>query len=443
MKSLDTLIKDLLRGKFVNVDDYDWTDLYDDLVNYPERILVASLGKPGHGILERYDPELYMSYDMDFTIDNEGGLLGIFPIRGPFDFNMAADTVKRYAAESAAFMPMFVAFWMYHGTPRKFAQRFERDRRDIMARNELVDGLYMNPMNEIFWNVPTPRIKMMFATTDISLTTEDEEVKIHDEANVAAPLPIISLIAEATDNIPDVLLSLTYKKITKMYTGNRFETRPLAHVQTLWKWASRSVDVRIDAQRGKLVRRLYMLLSTRKQFNPSTLTWLGQLDIVQSSRSLDISEFYENKDEGRVLTDEVIVSVTPGIEERVEWKAKTKRLVDETRKKTRERIDAAVMSLHGSFPEVTMKNIIRSALPWELVWLGVDGKGRTPGKVMGRTMQYIDYVIGVVSRSKGSETYERVTKVARSSTGVETSARSSAHPSEEEMVAKLSKFFRS
>lgn len=441
MKSLDTLIKDLLRGKFVNVDDYDWTNLYDDLENYPERILVASLGKPGYGILERYDPELYMSYDMDFTIDNEGGLMGIFPIRGPFDFNMAADTVKRYAAESAAFMPMFVAFWMYHGTPRKFAQRFERDRRDIVARNELIDGLYMNPVNEIFWNVPTPRIKMMFATTDIRLTTEDG-VEIHDKANVAAPLPIISLIAEATNDVPDVLLRWSNKKITKMYTGNRFETRPLAHVQTLWKWASRSMDVRVDdEQRGKLVRRLYMLLSVKKQFNPSTLTWLGQLDIVQSAGSLDLVDMRETKGEGRVLADEVLVSVTPGIEERVEWSVKRKRLVDKTRKKTRERIDAAVMSLHGSFPEVTMKNIIRSALPWELVWLGVDGKGRTPGKVMGRTMQYIDYVIGVVSRSKGSETYERVTKVARSSTGVETSARSSAH--EEEMVAKLSKFFRS
>ena len=462
---IDRLIDRLNAGEVIPDEDLVGIKLRDEngSIKQLSKIIVASAGKPGQGVLTRIDPGFFEAKDDemlgeqlegvwdDGSSDPSYWMLGIdtemydlFPVNGNFNFKNAVESLIALIAripdgrngpnDRRQVLQIYFGFWLYHGTEAMY-RRLWRENQQILAEIEFgAKGDEVQTPNVMYWAATEDqwdrfkRYKAIRSNVYINYSPE----------GTFAPVYIVK---QTLGNLPSAyhrMLS-AFNKSKKMYVPGKKGPQPKGSIKDL-------VDATIgliSSLNGtnleffefayfppRIFRQIQIGLKEFGEFNPESLKWLSETEIVKNITSTDIfvSKAVEELDAN------FLIAITPAIWEKLSESIREqyRELLEESQKQTREKIIGVVLAMHGTMPSDTIVMTIMMSLPWERVWIGIGGK-REYGKMASSVEVYIRKVIDSADKVKGEKEEHGDTTLCTTQASPMTT---------EEIVAKLKKVFK-
>ncbi len=442
------LVERLNNGEVIPDGDlWKYTLPEDDFVlcEYVAKIIVASAGKPGQGILSRLDPDFFKSNDIPFFLN-----YGLFPVNGKFDFEKAIESLMELMDYLQPFSSLlndsiyiiFLGFWLYHGDGNYGSEIYStcRDKLRVLNVNQ-----QLSYYPHVFWGATQKQwdkfIQHKFPTFE--LPRFDTNIIDYYEVGqkllkVLAPIYIIKENIKVLYNpIGDYYTILeSFKQATHAYgIGPGPGPTPIGSFKDFFDTTNVMIDwtdTTRPANRGllKVFHEVRELLVKRNEFNPEGLKWFSQTYFVKSLKPNTVTvKVYEKVTRGFIL------AITPGIIEKVAEETYLPVLKNQ-QKENMKKIKGVVLGLHGYYPNDVTVRIVMKSLPWERIWIGVGGKrehGKMAKSVEVFTRKFIEYVQKVKMEKKAGR--QEVTKRARTSVNAHTTVPA------DEMVKKLKKLF--
>ncbi len=402
---IDRLVDRLNNGEVIPDEDLGDIDLGTSGWSAEiEKIIVASAGKSGQGVLTRIDPEIFKKSAPTFTSLTIN--FGLFPALGDFDFENAQnsllgligsninDSLKRQVFQ------IYLCFWLYHGTDAKYKSRYWR-----ICQNKL-DGFSFEKNIEInktmYWDATNEQWDRFMKFNKLPFT-DWSSYSQENGKNIFAPLTILKQVIKSKKTTLDKIgyyshILKVFNNSKKVYQGGGTGLQPKGSIKDLVDATSmlirwNNVDLNDENNYGeRLLTETRIGLSRGGELNPKSLKWLSEREYVKKT-----DEFSDSKNETSKITSKFLVAITPGIWEKYsDTKVRFyKKILDKTQKETRELISGVIMGLHDAFPPNVIMNIVMKSLPWERVWIGIGGK-RKHGKMGAMMGAYIKKVIDSV-----------------------------------------------
>jgi len=418
---------------------YDEMDFCDIVA----KIIVASAGKPGEGILTRIDPDFFKTHHISLFLHHS-----LFPVNGKFDFKKAVGSLlelMEYLQQYSSLINesiyiIFLGFWLYHGEENYGSEIYSTCKDKLM----LIDvQQQLNYYPHVFWGATQKQwekfMEYKFPTFELP-TIETSIIEYYESGGkllevLAPPFIVTEYIKVLYNPIGDYYRILeSFKKATHAYGIGPVPT-PIGHFKDFFDATSVMVDWKDTTQpanRGveKVFHEVRELLVKYNEFNPEGLKWFSQTYFVNclSPNSVNMKVY------GKV-TRGFILSITPGIIEKVDVGSYLP-VLEVQQKENVKKIKGVVLGLHGYYPNEIIVRIVMMSLPWERVWIGVGGKrehGKMATSVEVFTRKFIEYV--QKNKMEKKEGRQEVTKRARTSVNAHTTV------PVDEMVKKLKSVF--
>lgn len=397
---IDRLVDRLNEGEVIPDEDLGGVDLGTSGWSAEiEKIIVASAGKPGQGLLKRIDPEIFKKSVP--TVTSLPINFGLFPALGDFDFENAQnsllgligsdinDSLKRQVFQ------IYLCFWLYHGTDAKYKSRYWRICQNKLAGFSFEKKIEIN--RTIYWDATNEQWERFIKFNKLTIT-EGGPPQENGE-NIFAPTTIIKQVIKSKKQTLDKIeyyshILNVFNNSKKVYRGD-VGLQPKGSITDLVDATSRLIrwnnnDLNDENNYGeRLLTETSIGLTIGGELNPKTLKWLSGQEYVKKT-----NEFSGSKNEPSKITSKFLVAITPGI-----WEKYSdinvgfyKKILDKTQKETRELISGVIMGLHDAFSPNDIMDIVMKSLPWERVWIGVGGT-RKHGKMGAMVGAYIKKVI--------------------------------------------------
>jgi len=398
---IDRLVDRLNEGEVIPDEDLVGVDLGTSGWSAEiEKIIVASAGKPGQGLLMRIDPEIFKKSVP--TLTSLPINFGLFPALGDFDFENAQnsllgligsdinDSLKRQVFQ------IYLCFWLYHGTDAKYKSRYWHICQNKLAGFSFEKKIEIN--RTIYWDATDDQLNRFMKFN--KLTISDGGPPQENGENIFAPTTIIKQVIKSKKTTLDKIeyyshILNVFNNSKKVYRGGGTGLQPKGSITDLVDATSRlirwnNVDLNDENNYGEsLLTETSLGLIIGGELNPKTLKWLSGQEFIKKT-----NEFYGSKNEPSTITSNFLVAITPGIWEKYsnDKVGFYKKIMDKTQKETRELISGVIMGLHDAFSPNDIMDIVMMSLPWERVWIGVGGK-RQHGKMGAMVGAYIKKVI--------------------------------------------------
>ena len=449
-QSLERIVDRLNAGEDIPDKDLEGINLADNKGEWISKIIVASAGKPGQGVLTRIDPNIFEPSDDDGELYWEYSLglsFGLFPAKGKFDFTKAVTSLMGLLSTDlvedlkAELLQIYLGFWLFHGTKANYKSTlwFEgQSQLGDMDFEKEIDLPY-----SMWWDATEQQWELFKRHNTLPFYAHITFIETF------APLPIIKLLMKNTieNNLDRYTRLLSkYTRATNVYKEGGPGVQSKGSIMDFVNATSGLFQWNVDdlKERGwYLLGKIFYDLKGEDALNPATLKWLSETPFVKNATTLRSTskpvEIPFTK-----ITTKFLVVITPGILEKYQGPMKEpyKELMLKTQQETREQIAGVVLGLHGTYPSFAIPKIVMNSLPWERVWIGVDDK-REHGKMAASVEAYIRKVVESADKVKAERlSSKRGGGDSRDDLGPNKKVRLEANMmSEDEAIAKLKKVF--
>lgn len=406
-----------------------------------EAIFVASLGKPGHSLFTDYYPDYFTEWVHSFEFSYS---FNTFPLKGDFDFGLAVQQIidtKRQTGDSSEFYELFMALWVYHGTPAMYRAQYanSKARFDEVAEDEIEYFQQVNLAREIYWNASSTQLLRFDELGDGLERLDKFSWNQIQYRGAMAPAHIMKLmLAHSTIQTLTNILT-TSKNKSLMLTGNMGDkTTALPPLKKYYDYLKTAVEFD-QANDSELTKLWVAMVDSAKKEDDSgkNMKWVCESEPVTSLESKFSSGTFTSTDKIFLAGHPLVYSkVHPDDLPRVDqW-------LENMRSQTKTKITGSALALRDSLPPNVIVEIIMQSLPWERVWVGVDNKAE-PGKMANRVESFILHVLKTNPNKRGREgraedevENPRATKLVRTRAGVEKDDET------KRIISKLKDFFK-
>jgi len=441
------LIDRLNAGEVIPDKDLEGINLAaDHKGEWISKIIVASAGKPGQGVLTRIDPNIFNSVILEFTF-------GLFPAKGKFDFNKAVTSLMGLLSTDLdpelkeELLRIYLGFWLYHGTEAKYRSTLWSDlqyKLSVMDFNKEIDL-----SDSMLWDATEQQWELFKRYNTLPFYVPRLPYKY---VAAFAPLPIIKLVIETKEDKFNhyTLLLNNYTQAKNVYKEGGPGVQPKGSIVDFVNATSGLVQWDVDELKEKgwdVLHTIFNDLKNKDALNPATLKWLSETPFVKNAKTLR-SMARPVATPLTKITTTFLVAITPGILEKYQGPMKKpyEELMLKTQKETRDQIVGVVLGLHGAYPSFAIPKIVMNSLPWERVWIGVDDK-REHGKMAASVEAYIRKVVESADKvkaerlsSKRGREYDNNNKVGGEKGGKKVRLTAEVMP-EDKVIAKLKQVF--
>lgn len=469
----DALIGQLNAGEVISDEDLEGINLKDERGNWIStlsKIIVASAGKPGQGILTRVYPNFFQRFGFDIFSPGISSIklniYELFPAKGKFNFEKAVTSLLGLLSELPSdyspyigdlrvpFLQIYFGFWLYHGTDTMYNRLWSSGVEQIGRLQNF--NATVNLFNEMYW-AATEEQWNRFKTYNNA--TFNLRVPIISASNkfipVFAPIYILKeTIKEmtkrsATETIRYYSSMLkTFLKLEQVYLPGKTGPQPKGSIKPLVNATAGMIEwgrYVSGYERNKIWKIFRLILKGLKEaneLNAINLNWLSKTELIKKIDTLTPVILPQDVEVSTTLTQNVKVSttflgiLTPGIWEKVDESLKEilKDPIEAIQKDTKSKLTGTVLAMHGQFTNDVLPEIIGMSLPWERVWIGVGGK-REYGKMYENVESYIRSKLKSIEKTK-EDRKEKVDQRKNKKVRV------GACVDQQNLIAKLKNFFQ-